>query len=291
MHCSTEIDHRLFRTHRYAIVDALYREAWQPHVEHRVLAPAFLKNDTGRCPVLLDLSNLSPARQSESLQSLHHQVQDREPTPLSLFFQTQASLDSVAAHCTARLVIKPDLTEPKQFRYFDPGTFLQLPRLLGEVGMAWLLGPFQQVTLAWAGEWLTYTVPEVPAVARADFYLTSQHYEALSRFSVVNRAALQCPPPKNIEDWCRRCERLELAVKKGQHYGLAQRDDLVLFAVHAETVHPRFDEHPRLQTVLQQLQGLAAEEELDYRELTQTFSASDWQTIIHELNAHELRDL
>jgi len=284
-----EIDHRLLQTHQFAIVDALYREAWQGLAEHRVLAPSFLKSDTGRCPVLLDLRTVSPSTQAQWLRTLHQQAQEREPTSLSLLFQTNSPIELVAAHCTARMVVKPTLEAPKQFRYFDPGTFLQLPRLLGEVGMAWLLWPFQRVTLSWAGEWLEYPVPQVDAVQRSEFALGSGHYETLSRLSIVNRAAVQCPPPQGAQDWCQRCERLELAVQKGQKYGLTQRDDLVLFALHAETQHPRFDEHPRIRQILEQLKTLPPEDELDYRELTQTFSADDWQAVIDELKVDEVR--
>ncbi len=288
MQVSQEIDHRLLQTHRFAIVDALCREAWLDLAEHRVLAPSFLKSDTDRCPVLLDLGTLGSAAKADCLQTLQQQVCEREPAGLSLLFQTESSIDLVAAHCTARLVITPTLEQPKQFRYFDPGTFLQLPRLLGEVGMAWLFWPFQRITLAWAGEWIEYPVPPVDAILRSEFVLGLSHYEALSRLSMVNRAAFQCPAPQSAQDWCQRCERLEAAVRKGQQYGLTQRDDLVLFALHAETQHPRFDEHPRIRQILQQLKSLPAEEELDYRELTQSFSPDDWKTLIDELKADKV---
>jgi hypothetical protein len=288
MQVSHEIDHRLLHTHQFAMVDALYREAWQGLAEHRVLAPSFLKSDTDRCPVLLDLRTVNPSTQAYWLQTLHQQAQEREPAGLSLLFQTESSIDLVAAHCTARMVVKPTLEEPKQFRYFDMGTFLQLPRLLGEVGMAWLFWPFQRITLAWAGEWIECLVPQVDAVQRSEFALGLSHYEALSRLSIVNRAAFQCPAPQSAQDWCQRCERLEAAVRKGQQYGLTQRDDLVLFALHAETQHPRFDEHPRIRQILQQLKSLPAEEELDYRELTQSFSPDDWKTLIDELKTDKV---
>jgi hypothetical protein len=128
----------------------------------------------------------------------------------------------------------------------------------------------------------------VDAVQRSEFALGLSHYEALSRLSIVNRAAFQCPVAQGAQDWCQQCERLELAVQKGQRYGLTQRDDLVVFALHAETRHPRFDEQPRIRQILQQLKSLPEQEELDYRELTQSLSPDDWQTLIDELTADKV---
>ena len=171
----------------------------------------------------------------------------------------------------------PGESVPKQLRYFDPGTFLQLPRLLGANGLAWLLGKIDSVILPWAGQWTHMNKPE--PIDRT-FRLGADHLAALSRLGVVNRVLMQRAQPVDAEEWEQTCTKIDIHVQRAMvEHGLTQQADLVAFASHALEHHLSFDSHPRLVTLFQALRASTPEDEIDYRELTSRFTPEDWQQI------------
>lgn len=282
-HFSDNLDHRSFDSHRYALVDAVWREDLPGHWPLTVIAPAFLGDDTDRCPVLLDLRALPLDERGELMERLAQQVTDREDALCSLLLDSDREPQAVADHLSQRMTLKvPGAQQPQQFRFFDPGTFLQLPRLLGHAGMAWLLGPVHAVLVPWAGGWTSY--PQPPTGARGSS-LTPAHLAALTRIGVVNRVALQMPPPEDAAEWTARCAAIDAHVQRAMEaHGLRLQADLVAFAQDATDHHPAFDQHPRLTGLLQILRTAKPDDELDYRELTSRITPDEWQTITGELH-------
>lgn len=281
---SSNLDHRWFDSHRYAVVDAVWREDLPAHWPLTVIAPAFLEADTDRCPVLLDMQALALDERDELMERLAQQVQDREDALCSLLLASDREPQAMADHLAQLMVVQlPHMPQPQQFRFFDPGTFLQLPRLLGSAGMAWLLGPAQAALVPWAGGWSR--CPQ-PSSTGHGFSLTPPHLAALSRVGVVNRVALQMAPPADADDWTNRCAKIDTHVERamGAH-GLRQQADLVAFAQDAMTHHPAFDDHPRLTGLLQTLRTAKPEDELDYRELRSRITPDEWQTIAADLQS------
>ena len=275
------LDHRWFNTHRYALIDAVWREELPISWPLTLIAPAFLGEDTARCPVLLDMHALSRDDLGELLERLAEQVASRQDALCSLLLASQREPMSVANHLAQRMVLAlPGESVRKQLRYFDPGTFLQLPRLLGTNGLAWLLGETESVMLPWAGQWMHINKPE--PVGRT-FRLGADHIAALSRLGVVNRVAMQMAPPADAGEWEQTCAQIDGHVQRVMaEHGLTQQADLVAFASHALEHHPSFDSHPRLSALFQELRAATPEDEIDYRELTSRFTPEDWQQICME---------
>lgn len=278
----TQLCARWVAEHRYGVVDASLRDELPPHCTHVPIAPRFLGDDTGRCPVLVDLLSLTPQKRGELSDLLDAQVSKREETLCSLLLAAPLPVDGTATQLAQRISLHLEPGGPaKQFRFFDPGTFLQLPGLLGESGMAWLLQSISSVLVPWAGRWTRYDTP----AKRSAFRLTRDHLQALLRVGVVNRVASQLEPPATPEDWARRCGEIDRHVKRGQlAHGLYLQADLVAFARHATVYHAEFDSHPKLQRVLKLLREASPEDELDYRELTDRLSPDDWQAVVRELS-------
>ncbi len=298
-----EFDPRWFGTHPYLFIDASWRDELPPQWPTRVIAPAFLGEDTDRCPVLLDVRELDSAACGELMDRLAQQVQAREDTLASLMISCAAPAASLIRHLAARLVIEiPGQPGPKQFRYFDPGTCLQLPRLLGDDGMAWLMGPIHSMMVPWAGHWVALTKPApapaeempsehaeslAPASAvghKPAFRLRLAEIQALLRLGPVNRVAMQLEPPSDPAQWEQRCAEIDHHVCRAiDRHHITQQADLVAFATHAVTHHPAFDEHPAVVALLAQLQRAVPEDELDYRELSARLQPTDWHRIALEL--------
>ncbi len=281
---SDNLDHRLFDSHRYAVVDAVWREDLPAHWPLTVIAPAFLGDDTDRCPVLLDHLALPLDERGELMERLAQQVKDREDALCSLLLMSDREPQALAEHLSQRMAIKvAGASQPQQFRFFDPGTFLQLPRLLGPAGMTWLLGPAQAALVPWASGWTRY--PQPPSRGHG-FSLSPTHLAALSRVGVVNRVALQMSPPADAVDWTNRCAKIDTHVERAMDaHGLRLQADLVAFAQDAMTHHPAFDRHPRVTGLLQTLRAAKPEDELDYRELRSRITPDEWQTIAADLQS------
>ena len=237
--------------------------------------------DTARCPVLLDLHALSRNDAGRLLEQLGEQVTNRQDALCSLLLASQREPMSVANHLAQRMVLTlPGESVRKQLRYFDPATFLQLPRLLGANGLAWLLDKVESVILPWAGQWTHVNKPEPDG---RTFRLGADHIAALSRLGVVNRVAMQMAPPADAGEWEQTCAQIDGHVQRAMaRHGLMQQADLVAFASDALEHHPSFDSHPRLIALFQELRAATPEDEIDYRELTSRFTPEDWQQICME---------
>ena len=281
-------DHRWFNTHRYALIDAVWREELPATWPLTLIAPAFLGEDTTRCPVLLDIHALTRTDLGKLLEQLATQVTNRQDALFSLLLASQSAPKSVANHLAQRMVLTlPGESVRKQLRFFDPGTFLQLPRLLGENGLAWLLDKIESVILPWAGQWTHVNKPEP---AGRTFRLGADHLAALSRLGVVNRVAMQMEQPANAQEWEQTCAKIDGHVQRAMaEHGLTQQADLVAFAAHALEHSPSFDRHPRLVALFQALRAAMPEDEIDYRELTSRFTPEDWQQICIEQQIQGLK--
>mgnify|MGYP006172530165 CR=1 FL=1 len=115
---------------------------------------SFLGDDTERSPVLLDLHAMPSDERAEWCDALHQETLAQEDTRASLLIAAEGPMGAVAAHLAQRMVLRlPEHERPMQWRFFDPGTCLQMPRVLGPNGMAWLMGPVTAFMVPWAGQW------------------------------------------------------------------------------------------------------------------------------------------
>jgi hypothetical protein len=276
-----ELEHRFFEHYQYLIVDAGRREEIPESWAAAPIAPKFLKDDTARCPLLVDTAVIPDVDRNKFLDCLAAETTAREETLVSLALASAEPFSQLRTYLARRLEIHLAPTEPpRQLRYFDPGIFIQLPDVLGAAGFSWLLGPIDAVAVPWLGEWRSYTNPNDADVARFDL---RSRIDALQMFSVVNRVLTQLPGLRDQQDWRDKGVSTRTLVAHARAaYGLDQRDDLVAFALHAWQWHPEFDRHPILQELLAEL-NTASDDELDYRELTARLNEADWQKIAQDL--------
>lgn len=285
-------DRRAVERFRFALIDATYREDLPSSWPCTVVAPSFLDDDTDRCPVLVDLPSLPDVERAEWCDALHEETLAMNDTRASLLLASDGTAQGVAAHMARRMTLRlPNQTHPMQWRYFDPGTLLQMPRVLGQAGMAWLMGPVSSIMVPWAGEWTRLDQPASPSPAQAStFKLSDSHLAALLRIGIVNRAAMACPRPESAQAWVLQGQKLDHYIVQGQQHGLSQRDDLIAYALKAHHVHPRIHEHPRMSALLAQLQNAHTDDELDYRELIAAIAPEDWKAMAAELQTPSFQE-
>ncbi|MBP7485766.1 MAG: DUF4123 domain-containing protein [Aquabacterium sp.] len=271
---------------RFALVDASLRDGIPAGVQQEVIAPAFLGEDTDRCPTLIALDSMPSSSRVAWCDELHSEVINREESRASLLIESDSSLKALASHMARRMALQtPGRDRPLQWRYFDPGTALQMPRVLGHVGLAWLMAPAKAWMVPWAGSWQPIAGPnDASQQDLMRFKLQSEHIAALMRVSVINRTLLQNDKPLTAQEWVDGSQQLDAIVVQGQtQHKLDHRDDLVAYAFHAWTKHLRIHEHPHMQGLLRELQQATPDDEIDYRELTASITQQDWARMAAEL--------
>lgn len=281
------LDHRFFERYRYAIVDSGRRDELPDSWPFAPLAPAFLGSDTSRCPLLLDCSAIPEVERYGLLDRLEAETLAKEESFVSLALASSTGFKSIQRHLAEHLVILNAAdNQPRQFRYYDPGTFIQLPDVLGNSGMSWLLGSVDSVAVPWLGEWGCLSNPGAPSDSGFDLRAFA---DPLQSFSVVNRVLTQLPDVSDQTDWRRKGSATRRIVDYARtSYGLDQRDDLVAFALHAWRWHPNFDRHPKIQELITELANASPEDELDYREVTARLEKSDWEQVASDLKAEAI---
>jgi hypothetical protein len=276
-------DRRGIERFRFALIDASMRTDLPDQWDRQIIGPAFLGPDTDRCPVLVDLLTLPAHDRAAWCDHVHQQTLAAEETLVSLLLEAACGIAALASHLAKRMELRlQGQDRPRQWRFFDPGTFLQMPRVLGDDGMAWLLGPIAAAQVPWAGQWSEMRHPARQSAK--PFKMTPTHVDALLRVGIVNRASAQLPPVLDAADWISQTAALDAHVMRGMaQHQLSQRDDLVAFAQHAWSHHPRIDEHPRLQQLFAQLRHAQPEDELEYRELSGRLKPDDWKAMVADL--------
>lgn len=283
------LDHRFFERYRYAVVDSGRRDELPDSWSFVPIAPTFLGSDTSRCPLLLDCLAIPEVERYTLLDRLEAETLAKEESFVSLALASSASFKSLQRHLAERMVIR-DIADNllRQFRYYDPGTFVQLPDALGSSGMSWLLGPIGSIAVPWLGEWCCLCHPGAQSGGRFDI---GQFAGVLQAFSVVNRVLTQLPDVSDQADWRRKGSATRRIVDHARTtYGLDQRDDLVVFALHAWRWHLTFDRHPKIQKLLVELAEASPEDELDYREMTARLEEADWEKIASDLHAGAIQE-
>lgn len=280
-----DASHRWLMAHRYAIIDATMRDDLPTDWSVQVLAPAFLGDDTERCPLLLDVQALTPQQQDDWFAQTLGQVTQGEEPLCSLLLESESDPTTLHRHLVSRLALAwPGEEQPKHFRFYDANTLAQLPDALQASGMAWLLGPVKVVSLAWTGHWWTL---HADATQTAQRNLNDAQRAALLRIGTVNRIAGAMPAVNDLPEWINRCRTVTEQVQRAQAHGLSDLPDIQAFVAQLQAVHPRIDSHPRWQALLQQWRQAAPEDELDYPSACAELTEQDWAQMAQELQQQE----
>jgi hypothetical protein len=203
--------------------------------------------------------------------------------PVTCLFRTQSALEIVRQHCLKKLILQsPDLR--KFFlRFYDPRVLVHLLYLFDAEQLAGIFMGLQAYSFFLDGAWHTVTAPQV-SVDLAKYRVSQNQLEKIQRIQTMNRVLDQLSDrPRyttiHAEVYRRYCENIDqLVVRAEQQLGLTLQEDQALFACHALTIHPAFDQHPKIKTLLSQRNS----QEQSYTDMAALLSESDWQQIRQE---------
>lgn len=259
---------------------ALPRLVWQPHYNLQSAHQPYL--------IELDLDVYADAEiLSCSLDFAHVDwqadsvVQGRGHRVCGWVFTDQSTVE--LASQWGRRLIQTDGFHRRFLRFYDPAVLPRLWPLLSLAQQHCLLQPAQQWFMLDAdGSTLhCYALPPLPDEASpsvtADLALTNAQWQAVQTFAIVNQLVTQWPIEHHGQQLNAGQQKLlQDALVRAIRYGLRDSADLKAFGRHALTVHPRFDNHPRIQALLQQVTP-----QLFYAGLASELTESDWQVIAH----------
>lgn len=245
---------------------------------HESLAPQALSDDAPMLPSAIALADVSAPLKEQALQRLG----DRESADQLPGFSTLAAVRGTVAawalHCRHAALMQDGLSGQRWlFRLHDPAVLHQLRWMLTPGELADLLGPTHHLSYVLADQWHRLDV-ERSARQR----LSAAQRQRLLSIGAINqverRLALAGPAPA----WRSGAAIERLIVRAMSTHGFSRTQDQVDFAVRGMTLHPRFDDHPHMRTMLQ---GRVAED--SFADLMMDISDDEWQTIAAELPPEE----
>jgi hypothetical protein len=284
MHLQSEIDHQLFKKHRYAIVDRVaIDDAHEIDFKYEVIAPTFVGRDTERCPLLVDLHALTDEKKIQLLTLTQEQTTQGRPSLLSAFLSSSYEPDKMLAVLQHRITTTLPSGDKGFLRFYDPAIAVHLPRCLDEASLNWFFRKVEALTFFLAEQWCTLSFSAQQERGSEDewvFGLSSDSIRALTLLSLTNRAREQLVEKlDHPEKWLSVCIEIEKYFDLAhRRFGFTQAEDWIAFSVHGCTWHPHFYEHP---VVLEMIQTAGADN--TYADQSALLSADQWRQISAEL--------
>ena len=174
-------------------------------------------------------------------------------------------------------------------RYFDPNVLPALWEISDPAQRVRLFGPIEQWgVLDQQGE-LNFYSPDRDAAALAVPLSTSVHdigysttqWMAIHDIGTLNEVATQWQL-QNVSGLLPTVSQRDIArqaLARSRVLGIEDEADRVAFAMHALTVHARFDSHPQVREALRTLQH-----NVYYTAAISSLTDDDWVTIRHDMN-------
>ena len=279
----------------HVLIDPAMRdiqETWELVVpgigEHRTpiaLHESLFPEDQRPCFYALDLTKATEHALLES--SIGTALEDWHPDAAMLgeghricgwlWLPQDISADDLAQHL-ARQAVQYDLSRNGRIllRYFDPRVLDLLWQTFAPQQRVALFGPIR----AWhfierTGTLKTLTAPQdANAAAPERLILNEGQWTMISRVGLVNQTLALVQAARALPLHQTAANEADHALIRAQINGLQDEQDLIKFAFLAVTVHPRFDEHSHIRSILQ-----AVSEGAEFCAEVQRLTPHQWQQI------------
>lgn len=206
------------------------------------------------------------------------------PPVLSLF-KTRASAEELQAHWKKQLIARLPGGSKFHLRSYAPRVLTQLLRIYSPAQLKALFGCIDEWSIYCNHAWHTLRAPDCEPVL-AQFF-SRQQGEQMHRIQAINQTIAQLPAESRpayatpAKEFFSVSEKIDALLLRATAHALAREDEQIQFALHGMTVHPHFDTHPRVRTLLA---GLDREEQT-YLDAIAELQPADWQSIATDLHA------
>lgn len=240
------IEHRLLDDHAFALLDRPHARGdnWRglPGVS---LAPNEMAKDADDLPRLVAVGQLKSAQRDWLLDKLLASAPET-PRPVAALLMAEVSLERLAKHLRACLIVQLLPNGKQLFRYYDPRVFRHLLWMASPLQLATLFGP----TMAWTwcdarGQWRR-SFPPASAVPAPSFVA---HGLDLLRIGVLERCLQTLR--RTVDGFVDDAEngsarRVNALLDAAIAQGLSDEADLRLYVTQAIRFNPNIHRHPEL---------------------------------------------
>lgn len=274
------MDLSLLAAHDFALIDQVAFDDLPTDLCVLHIVPRGLENDAHLLPLLLPLKTLTPPQQIKLLEQHAATVEAGQAPWLGTLLATALDAEVIRDHLASRLIVKLELRDKALLRYHDPRAFMQLQWMFNPSQRQALHGPIHTWSVFLDGEWRRLTAP-TQATEHPTWTFDALTSARLERIGLINQVitALEQPAP---------IDRITLGQKIDRHlmrahdlYNIERDEDRIAFALHALQVHPDFDRHHTIQSIIY---GLPAKQST-YRDATALLDEGAWQQIAKEITS------
>ena len=277
----------LLEAHDYAMVDCYMLGDELPSTWKLLpLVPTDMEADASKFPALLPLASLPDDEFFALCEQLENAYAQKEAPPILSLFKTDASAQQLQAHWKKQLIARLPGGSRFHLRSYAPRVMAQLLRIYSPAQLKALFGCIGEWSIYCDHAWHRLPAPACEPVL-AQFF-SRQQGEQMHRIQAINRTLAQLPAELRPDftlpatEYFRVSEKIDGMLKRAANHGLAREDEQVQFALHGTTVHPQFDTHPRVRSLLANIDRA----EQTYLDAIAGWQEPDWQRIAGDLNAH-----
>ncbi|KWI50237.1 hypothetical protein WT72_23960 [Burkholderia pseudomultivorans] len=252
------------------------QSAWQS-LPLRALAPPGFGAQKSQLPYLLAWQDLNDGQRSLALRLL---TDCDEATAASMCVALLlADVEPVYVRVHLRQLLAPHFPGGGRgvFRFYDPVVFMHLGWMLDAAQQSVLFGPVSAWAFPWNASWFMQKTPSQGS-HHVRFAPGAAVWHRIGRIGTLY-AVLESEPVWRA-DPVLYGPQIEPWLVKAETYGLDERDDVVTFTRHGMLIHPKFDTHPKVISMLQHCVGNPTR----YRRLTSMWSDADWNAVVRDLD-------
>lgn len=263
--------------HDYALVDQLAVDSLPDDLPVLPLVPHKLEKDAHLLPLLVVLSELSQERRLE-LQAQQDMASANGQAPLfTTLLSSPADPNKMRLHLKERLIVRLADNAKALLRYYDPRVFAQLQWILPTQCLASLFGPITQWSVYLDDTWHS---DSAPSEAHSVWLVDKPSSARLERIAMINQTLALLPLETRAGKRTQLGEQIDrLLVYAQERYGFEREADRIAFALHSISVHPQFDLHASIRTLIASL----TEQQQTYSDATALLEPAAWQRIAQDL--------
>lgn len=270
------MDYFSFARQSYGLIDRLSVDA-APDVPLVELVPERLRRQAHNLPWLVPLQQLNDAQRVGLYERFVCPSASGVSPSMSLLFNSQAESTRIRDHLVRRMVINTPEHGRVLLRIHDSRVWMQLMWILPPARLAALYGPIESAVAWCGGPWHTLSSPKMP---QTGFRLDAESSRRVARVGAINEVLSRVPSPVDQKQHESQSRAIDDLLVRAHGHGLVDESDRIEFACHGMTVHPQFDRHPSIASLLDDL----APSERGYRDATALLNTQSWVRIKHDLS-------
>jgi hypothetical protein len=271
---------RVFDEHDYLVVDPSFDIDLPSKVASArswSLAPTSLNYSDDLLPRLVRLGDVSPSAKQAVLDLISDRLVDKASIGFSALISSSLSGDVLADSLRSRAILRaPGENRSVYFRFHDPRVVQQLRWILNPAQLTRLFKGVKRWTFVLQTEWLCLHVDLMAAATASDLplALSRAQFEQIERTAAVNAVTQILMSSVGHDAWLLGPQIDQAMERAVNQHAFTRHADLQAFALHAMTMHPKFDSDAQISAALR-----ARDEDESYEDVAAGIDPDHWNSL------------